>query len=911
MAELLSTKLYIPRPWPSLVSRQRLTERMNAGLDKKLTLVSAPAGFGKTTLLSEWIPDSPRCVTWLSLDEGDNDPTRFWTYMLASLRQIDPGLGQGALALLQSPQAPPITAILTALINDIAAFPDKFATVLDDYHVVDSQPIDTALTFLIDHLPENFHLVITTRVDPALPLARLRARDQLAEFRANDLRFTADESAAFLTQAMGLSLSAQEVYALETRTEGWIAGLQLAALSMQGRDDLPNYIADFTGSHRYILDYLIDEVLERRPKGTRNFLLQTSILDRLCGPLCDAVTGQSQGQASLERLEEANLFLLPLDEERIWYRYHHLFADVLRNRLQAASSSTKRVVTVAEMHRRASAWFEQEGLIDEAIRHALAAPDFERAARLVEDNSITMLQRSEILLIRAWLEQLPDELVRTRPRLILAHGWTLVVTGHVQAFEQWMAAPQARAALAAPDLHADILGELALIRATLARFQREDARALDLAQQALALLSDDDRGLQAGAMYTIGVAHLRQGDLAAASQAFIETVRLGEAKGGPYMAMIALQELSEIQIKQGQLSQATQTGQRAMSMADRWGWQAMPAAGMAHIYLGQVLYERNDLDAATKALSHGVDLLLSSIEQFILAQGYATLARAKLASGDPEGALATLQKGKDWFTQTQVADTGAGGLLALADVRLWIGQGNLSAAARWAQSCHWRTEDTYLGYLQAVTLVRLRLAQSWREPQEPFIYESTQVINRLMAAAETNHWWGQVIELSLLHAQLCNIQGDKASMLVSLERALTLAEPEGYVRTFLDEGEPMQLLIDECRLAIAHRPSDGSRLLAYMDKLLSAFTAESLAPRLAPNSEQQPATSTLPEPISERELEVLHLIQAGFNNQEIAEQLVIAVSTVKTHINNLYGKFGVRSRTQAIAAARELGLFSD
>ncbi|HRQ42660.1 MAG TPA: LuxR C-terminal-related transcriptional regulator [Chloroflexota bacterium] len=906
MVELLSTKLFIPRPRKSLVSRPRLVDHLNTGVDKKLTLIAAPPGFGKTTLLSEWIPQSPRCVTWLSLDDGDNDPLKFWAYFIKSLQALRPELGESAFSLLQSPQLIPITSVLTALINEITAFPDGFAIVLDDYHVIDSQPIHEALKFLLEHQPANMHLVITTRIDPSLPLSRLRARDQLTELRANDLRFTVDETAIFLHQVMGLNLSGEEVAALEARTEGWIAGLQIAALSMQGQDDISGFIRGFSGSHRHILGYLADEVINQQPAEKLKFLLQTSILDRLCGSLCDAVTGDVSGQTILEELEHANLFITPLDDAGVWYRYHHLFVDVLQKRLSL--TAPKEGVDVAELHGRATTWFEQQGLIDEAIRHALAAPDVERAAILVEQYSMAMLQESKIFLIRLWLEQLPREMIHTRPRLLLAYGWILILTGHVTALDEWLARPQAKTALAAPDLPAEIVGELTLLQATLARFRREHEQSLQLALAAFNLLRDDKRGLQAGAMYTIGVAHLQRGDVASASRAFTEAVRLGEAKGGPYMALGALDTLSDIQIRQGHLAQARQLCQQALQMAERQGWQAMPAMGMIYIHLGRALYEYNDLEGAYAALTNAVDRLRGSIEQFLLAQGYLLLAQVHLARGDRDGALTTVQQGEQWFTQMQVADTGAGTLLKIGKVRLWIASGDLNAATHWAYECHWLPENTPLGYLQATLLVRLRLAQSPYENQAHFLDEVAAMLDRQVVIMEAGQWRGQLIELLILRSLLLQAQSDATAMLISLEQALILAEPEGYVRTFLDEGEPVRLLLLEYQSRVKKRISDGVaseslRLLTYTDRLLAAFSQ--------PIPSEKPGGKPLPEPLSERELDILRLITTGRSNQEIAEILVIAVSTVKSHINNLYSKLGTNRRTEAIAIARDLGLLSD
>jgi LuxR family maltose regulon positive regulatory protein len=901
MIELLRTKLFIPRPRKNLVARSRLIERLNAGLDKKLSLIAAPAGFGKTTLLSEWIPQSPNCVTWLSLDKDDNDPVKFWAYFIKSLQGLQAELGAGAYSLLHSPQVPPITSILTSLINDIAAFPNTFSMVLDDYHVIEFHAIHEDLTFLIDHQPTNMHLVITTRMDPSLPLARLRARNRLTELRANDLRFTANESAVFLNDVMGLSLSAEEIVALETRTEGWIAGLQIAALSMQGQDDVSGFIQAFSGSHRHILGYLADEVINQQSEGTLKFLLQTSFLDRLCGPLCEAVTGASGGQETLQGLDRANLFIIPLDDEGIWYRYHHLFGEVLRNRLTA--SSKKGETNTAELHRRASSWFEEAGLIDDAIHHALAVPDIERAAGLVERYSMIMMQQSKIFLFRSWLQKLPEELVQTRPRLILAYGWSLVLTGHVKNLERWLDAPKVRKALAPHDLPVEVLGELTLLRATLARFQRQPDRSLQLAQASLSQLSNDERGFLAAAMYTIGVAHLQKGDIDSASQAFSEAVTLGEAKGGPYMALSALDTLSDMRIRQGHLAQAMQSCQQALDMAARWDWEPMPAIGMAYIHLGRIFYEQNDLDEAAIALTEGIGRLRGSIEQYLLALGYVALAWVHLARREIDAALAVLQEGEDWFKQMQVADTGAGTLLRLGRVGISIQVNDLETAVRWAQDCQWLPEQTSLGSLQASTLARLRLAQNGQ--QEFFLKESAETVDRLVERATAGQWWGELLELLLLQARLHGIQNDTTAMYSSLEQALSLAETDGHLRVFVDEGEPMRRLLLDYQSMIKHRENgqgEPGHQLVYMAKVLSAF------PRSAPVGKA--THQTLPEPLSERELDILQLIATGRSNQEIAEVLVIAVSTVKTHINNLYGKLGTNRRTEAIAIAREQGLLS-
>lgn len=896
---LLQTKLFKPALRPSLISRNHLVDRLRGGLNQstttfvaRMTLVSAPAGFGKTTLVSTWLAALPAVKTaWLSLDENDNDLVRFLSYLIAALQTAEPSIGEAAARLLQAPQPPAAEMVLTLAINDLSQYGRPLMLVLDDYHTITTPIIHQALAFLLDHQPPNLHLLLITRSDPPLPLSRLRARSQVIEIRANDLRFTTEEARQFLNQTMGLNISTEVLTALERRTEGWIAGLQLAALSMQGQSDQMGFVTAFTGSHRFILDYLTDEVLERRPKGTRRFLLQTSILDRLCGPLCDAVTGGIGSHAVLELLEQTNLFLISLDENRHWYRYHHLFADVLRSRLmQASVSATDSVVSIAELHLRASAWFEQQGLFDEAIRHALAAPDVEQAAALVEQNSFKMLQRSDLLALRNLLGQLPAELIQTRSRLILAQAWVLAVTGSTTAAEAWLARPESAAALNAPDLPAAVKGEFILLQGVMARFQHDDARTLALGQEVLALIPVDDQGIHAGVMYNMGVAHSHLGDMVAAEQAFHEAIILGESKGGPYMALISLQELSELYIRQARLSLALETCHQAAEMSRRWGWQAMPMSGLAYIYQGQVLYQRNDLVSAAAALAEGIRLLRGSIEQFILAMGYALLAQLYLVREESGRALETIEEGELWFSQMRVSDTGAGNLLALSKARLWIATGQLEAAARWFETSR-RRKEPGLEYRRRTTMVRLQLAQCRSDRGRDFSVETAALLDDMLAQYESGGWQAQVIEILLLQSLVSALQGRSDVALTRLERALGLAEPEGFVRIFVDEGEPMAALLHQAR-----RPS---RYPDYIDTLLAAFS---------PRKSKMIAETLLPEPLSEREMEVLQLMATGASNKAIGGQLFITVTTVKKHVGNILVKLDAVNRVQAVTRARELGL---
>ena len=508
---LLATKLYIPPLRPNVVSRPRLLERLNEGLHRKLTLISAPAGFGKTTLLSAWVEGIDRQVAWLSLDEGDSDPARFLTYLVAALQTIAPNIGEGVMRVLQSPQPPPIESILTALLNEITTIPDHFVLVLDDYHVLDAKPIDNALTFLLEHLPPQMHLVIATREDPQLPLARLRARDTLTELRVTDLRFTPSEAAGFLNQVMGLDLSAEDITALETRTEGWIAGLQLAAISMQGQKDTTSFITSFTGSHHFVLDYLVEEVLQQQPERVQNFLLRTSILDRLCGSLCDAVLldPNASGQATLEYLERANLFIVPLDNERRWYRYHHLFADLLRQRLhQSTDSSTgDERDGVAELHRRASQWYEDNSLTIEAFHHAVAANDVERAERLVEGEGMPLQFRGPMISVLNWLESLPTTILDARPSLWVTYASALTMTGQpISSVEEKLQAAEAALQEAEQDDKTrDLVGHIAAIRAMLAIPANQVETMIAQSRRALEYLHPNNLPVRATAALDAGI----------------------------------------------------------------------------------------------------------------------------------------------------------------------------------------------------------------------------------------------------------------------------------------------------------------------------------------------------------------------------------------------------------------------
>lgn len=910
---LLKTKLYIPPARSELVSRPRLLERLDAGLRRKLTLISAPAGFGKTTLLSAWVSQSQLRAAWLSLDEGDNDPARFLTYCIAALQTIEPGLGQTALALLQaSPaQPPPVEALLTPLINDIADLPEPVILILDDYHVIEAQVIDEALTFLIDHLPwrtdsggqrQGMHLLIASRADPALPLPRLRANSQMNELRADDLRFTSAEAAAFLNLVTDLDFSHDDVTALENRTEGWIAGLQLAVLSMHGRRDIRAFIEAFAGSHRYIVDYLMDEVLSQRPEGTQDFLLKTAILDRMCASLCDAVLGRGTtepererdkrpppfSQTILETLEAANFFVVPLDNERRWYRYHHLFADFLRARLQQTNAKQ-----IPELHRRAAEWYERQGFMAEAISHFLNAEAFERAASLVERAARDSLRRGEHVMVRGWIEALPEALVRSRPRLCLAHAWALTyirdiagIASRLQDVENVLDAADATELTKSETDH--LRGEVAAYRATLMFWGNEDlAEAMALCRQALGKLPKNELHLRGKITLILGILHHDNHDLAAANRALNEAHKINRETGNIIWALEAGTIRAGVLQVQGKLHQAAKSYRQILELTTTQNDRLLPAACYGLVGLGKVHREWNKLDRATDYLEQALDLGRPARFDHVVFDGTITLALVLQGQGDWEAANAMLEQAEQQAQKWNRARP----LERLAVFKAWLclAQGRLEAAARWAQESGLSIHDPLAGRFEMAYSMLARLLIAQEKPDE-----ALTLLARLHDRATSTKSFGSLIEILTLQALAHQARGDVSQALPPLERALRLAEPEGYIRLFIDEGQPMVELL---QLAPAHRLAPN-----YTSQLLTAGQADQV--RLTAQREAQP----LVEPLTERELEVLQLIAAGLSNQAIAETLVIAAGTVKRHTANIYGKLGVNSRTQASVKARELNL---
>ncbi|MFO7584905.1 MAG: LuxR C-terminal-related transcriptional regulator [Anaerolineales bacterium] len=872
VAPLLATKIHVPPLRPGIVTRPRLVTRLDEVLERPsgVGLVSASAGFGKTTLISQWVVGTGHPAAWLSLDEGDGDVARFLGYLISALQTLDPDFGAGLLNLLQSPQPPPVEILLTALLNEIAALPGPFILVLDDYHTLDSEPVDDALNFLVGNLPPQMRLVIASREDPPLPLARLRVRGQLTELRAANLRFTPAEAADFLNRMMGLNLPAEDIAALESRTEGWIAGLQLAALSMQGNSDITAFIQSFTGSHRFVLDYLMEEVLRHQPQDIQDFLLRTSILDRMCGPLCDAVLGTLNTSSHLlETLERGNLFIVPLDNERRWYRYHHLFGDFLRQRL-LASALTEDENGIAELHIHASQWLEQNDLLPEAFQHAVAANDVSRAERLAESPAMPRHFRSVSNTIIRWLDGLPKAVKDARPSLWVRSAAANLVAGQTAGVaESLQAAETALQAFPAEDPQTrSLTGRIASARATLALTQYQPAEIFAHARRALEYLPPEDLASRFTAFWAMGFASYLQGNRAAALENYQQAVAAARVSGEPFPLILSTSGLGHVQELETRLREAVQTYESVLPLA---GEHPIPSFTEIYIGLARVYYEWNDLERAADYgekslhLAHQYD---KNVDRFLISEAF--LARLKLAQGNRQAAANLLTRPAQAAQQPNFAQRMPEVIADLVIVSLGLGQ--LAAAGEFAKT-----------HPLPLSQARVLLAQG--KPAS-----ALHVLDALGAEMESRGWQDEKLRALVLQSLALHALDQKDSAAQTLAEALTLAEPDGFIRLFVDEGEPMRLLLLDWKQGAA-----DLRLRTYADGILAAFPGPTTG-------------SLLPEMLTPREVEVLGLIALGLSNTEISQRLYLALNTVKGYNQKIFGKLQAQNRTEAVARARELGL---
>jgi LuxR family maltose regulon positive regulatory protein len=916
LANLLQTKFYIPSKRPSLIPRPHLLQKLDAGSDCKLILISAPAGYGKTSIVTEWIEhiqtktNRPRSensvgdICWLSLDEDDSHPQQFFRYLAAAIRPFS-NIQSSLIEQLQSPQPLPTKNLMAAFVNDVTTIPASFYLVLDDYHTLESAEIDKAMAFLLEHMPPQMTLVITSRSDPGFPISRLRARGELIELRANDLRFTETEAAQFLKQSMNLTLSSEQIAALEKRTEGWIAGLQMAALSLQNRDDVTHFIDGFTGSHRFIMDYLLEEVLNQQPPEVKAFLMETAVLDHLCADLCDAVRqSPPPSQQILEQLETHNLFLIPLDNERRWYRYHHLFADLLQQRLPPLSSPSKGGKEGG--HLRASQWYEANGLEQKAIHHAFAANDFEHAARLIELVWPKMDGSFQTDTWLEWAKMLPATVTRTRPVFSVSYAWALLNKGklegaeaRLQDAERWLDAETDVSEMVVIDeaRFRTLPGSIASARTYHAQALGDNANTIKYARQALRLLPEDDYIGRGPAASILGLMSWAAGDLEAAYQALAEAMNGFELAGQITFAISGTYGLADIRIAQGRLRDAIQIYERSLQLA--LAQEGASIRGTTDIYwgLGMLHHEQGEIEIAKQYLSKSEELG----DQMALPdwphRSRRALAHIKAVQGNFKDAHILLDEAEQLYFRGPVPDFRP---IAALKAQLWIQQGKLTEAWKWvrARGLSVTNDLSYLREFEHLTYVRLLIAEYKINQTESAVSEAVECLQRLLAAAADEQRMGSVLEILVMQALAHEAQGDILSACKPLERALTLAEPEGYVRLFVDEGVPMAQLLST--IAAKKIMSD------YVGKLLGAFDIEGQAG--TSKADSSTGRQPLVDPLSERELEILTHVAAGMKNKEIAAQLFVSVNTIHYHTKNIYSKLGVNSRTKAIAKAKALNM---
>ncbi|MEO8517843.1 MAG: LuxR C-terminal-related transcriptional regulator [Dermatophilaceae bacterium] len=899
---LIATKLYAPKPRRGLQTRPRLLELLGRGADSRLTLLSAPAGFGKSTLLAEWLHEASgadRCVAWLSLDPSDNDPSSFWTYVVTALDKAVPGVGSGALELIASSPLP-TELVLTTLLNELAAAPGHVWLVLDDYHFVDNHEIRDGMALLLEHLPAHVHVVLSTRADPDLPLARWRVRGELVEIRAADLRFTSDETATYLSETTGMNLAAGDVQVLGERTEGWIAALQLAALSIQGREDVSSFIAQFAGNDRYLVDYLVEEVLAHQSEPVREFLQHTAVLDRLTGTLCDAVTGREDGTEMLATLQRANLFLVALDDQREWYRYHQLFADVLRARLLAEQPGLEPL-----LHQRASRWFHDHDLVEEAVRHALAARDFDRATYLIELAVSGIRRNRQEAMLLGWLKALPDDAVRRSPVLSVFFGFMLMVSGDLDGVEARLDdAEQGLASVAngatppwadTEDLRT-LPATIAVHRASLAQARGDLAGTEEHARLALALAGPSDHLSRGGAAGFLGLAAWARGDVSSALETFTAAVASLHAAGNLVDELSSTVILADMWLAAGRPTKARRLYDGALRLADTHGEPVARAAAELHVGLSEIDCQVGDLSSAKRHLETAGVFVKRALMTESRYRWFVAMGLVAQAEGDPEGAGTLLDQAEQLYRPGFFPDVRP---LGAMKARVWITQGNLPGAAEWAHERGVSATDdvSYLREFDHLTLVRLLIASHRVHPDTDGIDQAMRLLGRLHEAAEASGRAGSLVEIRMVQALAQDALGRRPQALQSLGQALHQApEPEGYVRLFLDEGVPMVELLREAEhLDLA---GNHARRLLAINTARQAGAPEAVRPQ-APSSADR---------LSERELQVLRMLDTELSGPQIARELFVSHNTLRTHTKHIFTKLEVTTRRAAVRLARERGL---
>lgn len=910
---LLATKLYVPSARADVLSRSRLVEQLNLALERPITLLSAPAGYGKTTVLSTWVAGSENPVAWLTLDAGDNDPIRFWRYIDAAIQSVDSCLGKELHAALFSTQPPALEQILIGLVNDIAAWNRKLTLVIEDYHVIENAEIHAGVNILLDNVPPQMHIIITTRSDPPLRLGLRRGRGQISEIRSADLRFRPDEAAAFFNHTMHLALLQEDVLSLAQRTEGWIAGLQLAALSLQQQNDKHAFVAAFAGDDRYVMDYLLEEVLQRQPVKLQTFLLKTSVLERLSGALCETVTEQEDSQSILDQLEQGNIFVTLLDNRRYWYRYHPLFAELLRHRLHRTMSTQE----CTELIRRACAWYVSEGLIVEAISQSFASLEYPLAVQLLEQYVVEIFFSSETMLVHHWLKSLPESVLLQSPLLCTAFANTCAHAGTfqdaaLQQTERWLAAAEKGLAVSDSPRTTDALtrGFIGLSRAYLSLWRRDLSQTtIDIARRALADLPPEDASpsdrnferLRSGLTNNLGISYTALGDEVSALQAFVETQRIGEACGDWLNWYTAVANQSMLLSHAGRLPEALAVCRDALAHPHHLNDDSehvAPYAAVLYQMIGEIYLQWNQLEQAETALQKCLELSRFMAAGDWQANSAIAQSRLLLARGNLAGAFVALD-------QVKSESPRAGMAIATWKVRLWLVDSSEHPEAMipvtdWAVGRSLQPFEPYWTSFETLTFIRVligqyRLAAHTIPKALPDLQTLHEFLKKEIQIAEVSRNAVRLIELHLLQSLAWHAMNHLSKARLSLINALVTAMPGGYVRLFLDEGEPVEKMLRQ----LAGEVSDRPQLAGYVTRILSAFE---------PVSRKQKQSGELIEPLTDREMEVLRYIAEGCSNPEIARRLYLSPNTLKAHAQNIFMKLNVHNRLQAVNRARELGL---